>query len=452
MSALDFPNPVALPSELNYALPTSLPKASFREVRQPPNLQTYTTAGQVMQFDIPSGRSGDFADPTTTYLHYMVTFTSAGVNATDFSYLLGSAYSFFLKQEVYGNNSVLLEQINELGILGNMLLLNQLNDAERRGYSAALGTGFSATAYSASATVGHRIFFNATTENLTFEYAIPIIGILGHGTNKLIPVGEISGLRFELTLDALTNFTLGVTANKLATFTLSNIEFVANYINLDSSSLELIHSLNPQYLHIRTQTYKETTNFLPAGSGAGTYDLTASLRLSSVKSLYTTCYPSNAIEGKYASANPNLVQGTSWIIGGQSYPQRTLDPSNKPADCFMELKKSFGSMSYTTFIGCINKNGYYTSSTNNGLMFAYNTNVANVITNPNQFFLGIDTEVLPRKESLLSGINTASSSTMAFRAQVGGALSAYQHTFVFFAYYDMILEIDRNTKTIIAKF
>jgi hypothetical protein len=65
MSALDFPNSVALPSELNYALPTSLPKASFREVRQPPNLQTYTTAGQVMQFDIPCGRTGAFEDPTT---------------------------------------------------------------------------------------------------------------------------------------------------------------------------------------------------------------------------------------------------------------------------------------------------------------------------------------------------------------------------------------------------
>jgi hypothetical protein len=161
------------------------------------------------------------------------------------------------------------------------------------------------------------------------------------------------------------------------------------------------------------------------------------------------------MEGKFAGVNPNLVQGTSWIIGGQSYPQRTLDPSNKPADCFMELKKSFGSMSYTTFIGCINKTGYYTSSTASGLMQAYNAyalGLAGTITNPNQFFLGIDTEVLPRKESLLSGINTASSSTMAFRAQIGSTLANVQHTFVFFAYYDMILEIDRNTKTIIAKF
>ena len=78
MSALDFPNPVALPNELNYALPTSLPKASFREVRQPPNLQTYSTG--VMQFDIPCGRSGDFEDPTSGYIHFMETYTSAGIS------------------------------------------------------------------------------------------------------------------------------------------------------------------------------------------------------------------------------------------------------------------------------------------------------------------------------------------------------------------------------------
>jgi hypothetical protein len=56
------------------------------------------------------------------------------------------------------------------------------------------------------------------------------------------------------------------------------------------------------------------------------------------------------MEEKFAGVNTSFVQGTSWIIGGQHYPQRTLDSSNEPADCFMELKNSFGSMSYTTFI------------------------------------------------------------------------------------------------------
>ncbi len=51
-----------------------------------------------------------------TYVH------GAGVAGTDISRLMGSEYSTFIKQEVYGNNSVLLESINEVGVLTSTLL------------------------------------------------------------------------------------------------------------------------------------------------------------------------------------------------------------------------------------------------------------------------------------------------------------------------------------------
>ena len=169
------------------------------------------------------------------------------------------------------------------------------------------------------------------------------------------------------------------------------------------------------------------------------------------------CSPSNAPELKYAGINPNLTQGTCMVISGQNYPQRTLDPSNKPADCFMELQKSFGALNVASFNGCINKNSYYTSSTAFAYMAAYtgvNTtapSTVTIFTDPNQFYLGIDTEVVARKANLLSGINV-NSSPMFFRAQIGAALSANQHTLNFFAYYDLVLEIDVLAKNIVAKF
>ena len=84
-------------------------------------------------------------------------------------------------------------------------------------------------------------------------------------------------------------------------------------------------------------------------------------------------------------------------------------------------------------------------------MQAYTTVVGNIQASPNQFFLGIDTEVVQRKASLLSGINV-NSSPLFFRAQVGSALSAYNHVLNFYGYYDLILEIDVQQKNIIAKF
>lgn len=170
-----------------------------------------------------------------------------------------------------------------------------------------------------------------------------------------------------------------------------------------------------------------------------------------------TCSPSNALELKYASVNPNLDQGTCFVINAQNYPQRTMNPSGKPADCFMELQKSFGALNIASFNGCINKNAYYTSSTAYNYMAAYagiavgTASTVIIYTDANQFYLGIDVEVVQRKANLLSGINV-NSSPMYFRAQIGATLAAVQHTLNFFGYYDLVLEIDVMAKNIVAKF
>ena len=52
---------------------------------------------------------GQYLDPTTTYVRFKVIYTHSGTVGTNYSYLLGSAYSYFNKQEVYGNNSVVLK-------------------------------------------------------------------------------------------------------------------------------------------------------------------------------------------------------------------------------------------------------------------------------------------------------------------------------------------------------
>jgi hypothetical protein len=57
--------------------------------------------------------------------------------------------------------------------------------------------GFESIAAAAAnaATAGHRINQNnAPLEGLIFEYAMPVIGILGSGTNKMIPIGAFYGL------------------------------------------------------------------------------------------------------------------------------------------------------------------------------------------------------------------------------------------------------------------
>jgi len=99
---------------------------------QPVNAQSIDKAGAVMQFDLPCNKRGQYLDPTTTYLRFKAVF-AGGTPNTDISMLLGTGYSYFSRQEVYGNNSVILETINELGVLANLLINTQLNASDKVG-------------------------------------------------------------------------------------------------------------------------------------------------------------------------------------------------------------------------------------------------------------------------------------------------------------------------------
>ena len=402
----------ALPQEMNYQLPASLPAAKNFEIRiQPINAQTFK-AGNVIQIDLPCGRPGQYLDPTTAYLRFKATYTSGTVN-TNTSRLMGSAYSYFIKQEVYGNNSVLLESINELGVLASMLVNLQLNDADKRGLSSAMGFEYGSTAYNCSAVAGHLINNTADAAGVidgqTFDYCIPIIGILGSGTNKMFPIGEIYGLRIEWTMDQFANFAKVFAGTNVTDCVISDVEFCANVIELAPEANALIQAQNPEKIRIRSQTYRQASNNLTASQPVGTQDLLVGIRVSSLKSIFMACSTGLTAEGKFAGINPNLDQGTCYIIGGQNYRQRTLNPSARPGDAFFETQKALGALSYSVFNGCIGKSGWNVSSTAYGLCAAFNATAANLLTKPNQFYLGVDVETVARKENLLSGINVNSS-------------------------------------------
>jgi len=454
MSVLDIQSMPSIPVELDFSIPDSLPSARSREVRVSPingNTFTVNTSQQILQFDIPCGSSGDYLDPSTTYVRFKTAFSSAGVSGTDISRLLGSAYSFFNLQRVLGNNNTTLEEIPEVGVLVNMLTQCQLSEGDKRGLSSMLGFAFDNAVDGSSATAGCRIFANATTEGLSFEFAVPLIGILGANNDKMIPVGKLLGLRLELMCDVPANFIAATTANVVSQYIISEIEFVGNYITLGPESQAIVDSLNRDRIVIRCQSWKQTSATIAASSGVGTQELLCNIRVNSLKSIYLACSTANANEKNFSGINPNLSSGTCWLIGGQNYPQRGLDPSNKPGDCFAELQRSFGALNFAQYNSCISKPDYYVSSTATGLMSAYNSTIANIMTISNQFFMGVDLEVIQRKGSLLTGISTYGSGLM-FRANLGAAVANQAHTLNFFGFYDLILEIDVISKNIIAKY
>jgi hypothetical protein len=336
-----------------------------------------------------------------------------------------------------------------------MLLNSNLNASDKVGLAGAFG--FADDHVTALSNQGHYINKSIAggLNSLTFSYSLPLIGILGSGTDKYIPIGDFYSLRYELTMDNYANFTVwlaGTNTNKVSGCTISEVEFVGQVVELDSTPQSMIEAANPNVIHIRSQSYRTATNFLAAQS-TGLQDILIGTRVSSLKSMYVTCSPSNAIDGKFGSVCPNLGQGSCLVLSSQNWPQRTLNVVAHPSDCFAEFLKSLGALSTAVYNGSINKTSYYTSSTQQGLMQAYSTAVSgnNIYANPNMWVMGINTETCQHRNSLLSGVNINGAPSF-FRAQITAQLSAYTHTLYFFAYHDLILEIDRNAKTIVAKF
>jgi len=85
MSETDIQSAVAMPNELNYVLSASLPSAKTFEIRSQPINQQSFTAGQVIQFDIPCGKIGQYLDPSTTYIRFKVTYTHTGTAGANYS-------------------------------------------------------------------------------------------------------------------------------------------------------------------------------------------------------------------------------------------------------------------------------------------------------------------------------------------------------------------------------
>ena len=447
--ATEIVSPPSFPQEMNYALPSSLPAGKNYEVRvQPLNAQSFV-ASNVLQLDIPCGRRGSYLDPSTTYIRFKATYTGTGTVSTQSSFLIGSGYSLFSRQEIYSNNSVTLESINELGVLANTLLQTQLNGADKFGLNSCMGFNTKG----AWSILGHEINQTASAPGaFVFEYALPLIGILGSGSDKMIPVGNLLGLRLELTMDSYSNFTVSKSGGAITGCTISEFEFVGNYIELDNGPQSIIEAQNPQKIYIRSQSYRTSTNTL-AGGTSGLNDVLIGTRVSSLKSFFMTCSPSNALEKKFASVNPNLTQGTCLVAGGLQIPQRTLNPSYHPADCFVELQKALGALAVVNYNGAVSRDEYYTSSTATGLMKAYNTTLANIENEgvSPQFVLGLSAETVAHRGGLLSGININNSPSF-LRCQIDSALSAYTHTLYMFCYHDVILEFDVLAKTCVAKF
>ena len=433
------------PEELNFqSLKSMYPSRKMEYRKAPMNAQSFSTAGQDIQL-VLSKMENTFYDPQTLCVNFTVDYAgvAAGASGTDASYLLGYAYSHFSRQVVRPISGQPIETIDNPSLLANAILNMTMDSYEK----VALSTTMGFNAEQAFTNLG--VIIEDITTSITQSFSIPLIGCLN--TAKLIPA-FISDIEIDLTLNNVANFISNVTATGNVTgITIRNVELVCEAITLEQSGMSQLLAMFPGAIKLKSQSYLYGSSTLASGSGAGTYDITYSHSLNSLKQFIWWSSPATAWELNYAGVNPNL---SSWqlLIGSTAYPQQPVK-ADRPSECFMQNQKSFGSLYSTSHCGSATKFNFAKASTSGGEYLGFDikpTTLAGYLVDStaNKWYQALDLEIINSlKETLYTGISTKGS-TNTLRLNVTRTLAAQSHAVHFYSCFDVILEFDYANQVI----
>lgn len=362
---------MGLPSSLKFDLPPSMSETSraysvnvapdgITSVAGPTNAISFTAnaavqqafTSQMVSFTVPSGMSDSvFLDPVSTTLSFSLTYTTSATASSvtgGITQMLSSAASWF-DQLVLVSNNTPIETINNYGLLQNFMLQNTVNQSERNGgISIAMG----ADSNSAS---GIEVAHTGASASYRYNFCIPLMSVIGVNTaDKLFPIGSVNNLQLQMTTAALTPiiaYATAVTTNITFTTPLTLSEFRLNmkYIDVgDDAARMLRQTLQDGKWYLKSQTYTNSAVNIPSGS-SGTQQLLLQIRNSSVRSVIHQFGCSNAVtaqslvtpNGFYDAINPALSQ-RQLQIGGQFFPNLTINDSQRPAEGYCYLIQALG--------------------------------------------------------------------------------------------------------------
>lgn len=450
MSIRDIPNSVALPQSAQMKLrPNAVPAVRKRLNIQPYQYPTGAiTTSQLIQFYIPA-RKNTMYDPQTMYLRGRVSAVDpAGATTT----LNKNCFSLINRLQVYGQDSTLLEDIQNYNDLCHTLMDIQMSREDKYALSAMYGSGdavstgtlaaASATAripngaVVAAAIAGGNLTFNAnldltnvgaltTTSNNIIDngvsnpantpdanglrFCIPIVSAFGLLADTMIPTGWLnSDLRFDFYTENPT-IAFRNSGGAMVSYTLADLELVVDTVEFDPASMAIVNQFAPVGgpLFCHASTYKNYSSNV-AGATSGFLSTLVPHRSLSVKQILQVAHMSattgqtgrDSFSRVLPCGSPNF--GIQLSVGGLKYPQKAVGTY---AEAFAELQKSQHSFNQLILNGSINRTEFYkfTDSVYDGADPPVATVGAELSC---KSVLGFDTEIYDKKGStIINGQN-----------------------------------------------
>ena len=316
----------AVPKELGYHLqqPDAVAARSYRVCASPYNNQTFKS-GDVIKIKLPTNRNSYF-DPKKSYLKFVWTVptNASGFNPGTLSASFDGYASCVIKrlQSFSGGGATLLESVENYNTLYDLMLDFQVS-AEQR------ATGTYSILGGSTGDHGGVILAPGASDQVSFGL---ISGVFGAQSSKMMPVGALNdGLELHLYLDDFKNAfktyaggVISVAGDPLGAtiasgITISNVEYVAEYCELNPNASSAIAQINGNRFVIPNEQYRSIAVPIPAGS-SGTTSLLVNHRFSSAKNLWVAIQGpvtgSTAFNG-ITSRTKNTLGSYQWRIGGK---------------------------------------------------------------------------------------------------------------------------------------
>ena len=347
---------ISLPSDFNLVPKATAPHTTSRRVNVTPLSGGTFNCQDVAKFEIPCGIDGQYIDTTQTYLLFKVQNTDPAFFPF---YPDHTAASFISKIEVY-SSSQLVETINAYNVLYSALVDAQMGPMDRQGFlSITHGSDLDAAANTVNFSRGGQLM----TYNNTYTFALPLIsGIIGTNLNKMLPIGNLTDLRVEVTWESSSQAVLSATTTPVATniWKITSAELVLQVLTLDRE----IHSqlINKDQIMISSESFRNYNTVL---GNTNSDNIILPLKFTSAKSLLNcyrltnnlNSYPLASITSRrnpFASSG-SVTPSIFWLLGNVYAPSV---PLRSVPEIYSEFAKSLHTLGNVNNKTVMNKNTY----------------------------------------------------------------------------------------------
>jgi len=447
-----------LPRNLKYGTKVESAMArSYRTNVAPQNGTGNYSPNDTIIINIPT-RANLCLVPTESYLKFNATFTNTSAGVSNIAFDSCGAHGLIQRIRVF-HGSNLLQDIDQYGLLAKMLFDLQVPfDAIQGKYNVLAGTRADmvgafpnittadATDAASAEALANSIKATLNSNNLQAynvnsgllltpqDYATPNIGLATNGTvtntfclnlislvgtlcsSNYIPLFACSSAPLRVEIQLVDNALRAVNATGATSFSLSNVEYIADFIELGDGAMSMIQSsLQGQPLQFVVPDYRNYAYSYALQNAATQVSMPIPAKFSSLKSIFVTFRETaKAINVAqffpFSCVNKNLSD-YQFRVGSQLMPTRAV---NTLTEQFSELMKAIATMSDLNHHPAIDLNSYSlsTSSQVNGATNTAATRVSTVNqlinTKSGSFYIGLDLEnySAASKDTIFAGYNS----------------------------------------------